>query len=90
LPDVSGVANVVEAEIPEQERLEFEGWLRTLWRSKDKNLDDFLSSGRFSTTQSDVIEIPLEIRTPREILNACSYCLPVLGKYFWSRFTRST
>jgi len=77
--------SVVEVEIPEAEREKFDLWLRDLWREKDKCLTRYLEIGSL-VADTKTVEIPLELRSKREILDAFCFFIPALLGWVYSRF----
>ena len=75
-----------ETEIPEHERDKFDLWLRDLWREKDKSLTRYLDTGSL-TEDTRTVEIPLELRSKREILDAFCFFIPALMGWIYTRFT---
>jgi len=71
-----------EVEIPEEEKEQFDVWLRELWQEKDESVTRFLETGTFSDgRQAPVVEIPLKLRRKREILHAFCFFLPACACY---------
>lgn len=60
LPDQSPDKQMVEVEIPEKEKAEFDLWLRDLWRVKDDVMTQFFQSNSLSPGQKPVV-IPLKL-----------------------------
>jgi len=48
-----------EVEVPEHDRIAFDEWLRDLWREKDSNMEEYLSTGTFTSSKLNAIEILL-------------------------------
>ncbi|TDL28355.1 acyltransferase-domain-containing protein [Rickenella mellea] len=86
----TGVADpeAVEVDIPEHERAEFETWLRDLWKVKDRRMDEFVSKGSF--TAKEAFDIPLKLRSKREIPYAFCYFGPVILGYLWLRLKQGS
>lgn len=87
---LNGSANphghTVEVEIPEDERQKFDSWLRDLWREKDKCMSRYLETG-FLVQDAKPVEIPLELRTKREVLDAFCFFIPALLGWVYTRFS---
>lgn len=76
---------VVDVEIPESEKTEFDVWLRELWQEKDESITRFFESGRFSSKELPAYEIPLKLRNNREILDAFGLSLPTIVGHLWGK-----
>lgn len=75
-----------EVEIPEEEKEQFNVWLRELWQEKDESVTRFLETGTFSEERrATAVEIPLKLRRKREILHAFCFFLPVCACYLWRK-----
>lgn len=79
-------AEAVEVDVPEDERLQFDDWLRNLWREKDSKIEEFLGKGYFGSAAPE-FDIPLQVRSMVEVLDAFCFCVPGLALYTWSRLT---
>lgn len=75
--------HTTEIDMPEMEREKFELWLRNLWQHKDTLIAKFLDTGSFVEQSRPQLEIPLQIRTSREILDAFCFCMPVVVFLAW-------
>ncbi|KAJ4486373.1 acyltransferase-domain-containing protein [Lentinula aciculospora] len=86
IPDTSPNQHAVEVEIPKEEKEAFDVWLRNLWQEKDEAIGRFHESGRLSEEILPEFDIPLRLRSRREILDAFCFFLPatVIG-YLWSK-----
>ncbi|KAH8100592.1 acyltransferase-domain-containing protein [Cristinia sonorae] len=73
----------VEVEIPEAEREKFDLWLRELWREKDKGLARYHETGSLAD-DAKAVEIPLELRSKPEILDAFCFFIPALMGWLYS------
>ncbi|KAF8973757.1 acyltransferase-domain-containing protein [Flammula alnicola] len=78
---------IVEVDIPSEEKEVFDFWLRKLWQEKDEDMDKFLETGSLAPKDSNapVVEIPLQLRRKREILDAFCFFWPGLVAYLWGR-----
>ena len=73
-----------EVDISEEEKEQFDVWLRELWQEKDESVTRFLETESFSKgRQGTAVEIPLKLRRKREILHAFCFFLPVWACYLW-------
>jgi hypothetical protein len=70
----------VEVDIPEAEKAAFDLWLRELWQEKDQSITRWFEAASFSKTSFD---IPLKLRSKREILDAFCFFLPAGAGYVW-------
>ncbi|KAF9056368.1 acyltransferase-domain-containing protein [Panaeolus papilionaceus] len=77
--------HTVEVDIPVEEKDVFDVWLRKLWQEKDVSMDRFYEHGSFSDKKSDTpsIEIPLKLKSKREILDAFCFFWPASVAYLW-------
>ncbi|RDB29090.1 putative acyltransferase CST26 [Hypsizygus marmoreus] len=73
-----------EVDIPEQEKVEFDVWLRELWQEKDEGLTRFFETASFGSCHAPV-DIPLRLRRKREFLDAFCFFLPAAGGYLWKK-----
>ena len=74
-----------EAEVPEAEREAFDEWLRNLWGAKDRNMETYLRTGSFVDDSSLQTEVPLAVRSSRDILDAYCFFVPAVGAYLLSK-----
>jgi len=74
-----------EIEIPEAEKETFDLWLRGLWREKDKSMVKYFDSESFVDDKSKQVEIPVELRHTREILDAFCFFVPALFGWLISK-----
>ncbi|CAL1696139.1 unnamed protein product [Somion occarium] len=72
----SSKGHTVEIDIPENERVNFDSWLQDLWREKDKRMSKFLDTGSLVDEGQVRLEIPLELKHRREILDAFCFFVP--------------
>ncbi|PCH33504.1 acyltransferase-domain-containing protein [Wolfiporia cocos MD-104 SS10] len=77
----NGSAKAQEIDIPETEREKFELWLRDLWREKDTLIANYLETGAL-VDPAKQIEIPLQLRSKREVLDAFCFFMP--AAVFWA------
>lgn len=75
----------VEIEIPEAEKETFDLWLRNLWQTKDKDVAGFLQSGSFVNDAKLRTEVPLALRTRRDIMDAFCFFIPAAWAYLFSK-----
>lgn len=85
LPNGSAAVRAAEVEIPEEEKVKFDLWLRDLWRQKDKQITRFLDTGSLIEDSEASVEIPLELRHHREILDAFAFFIPAVAGWVYSR-----
>lgn len=83
LPNGSATS-AVEIEVPEAEKVIFEEWLRGIWREKDQLMAKYLDTGSF--VSEDVVEIPLQLRSKHEILDAFCFFTPAMLGWTWTKF----
>lgn len=80
----AGNADAVEIAVPEQERVAFEEWLRARWRDKDAAMERWHATGAF-VEGGKRVEIPLELASVKEVLDAFCFFVPALACYTWSK-----
>lgn len=68
----------VETDIPPAERDAFDLWLRTLWRTKDGDMERFLRDGAFVQDPAARIAVPVAVRRRRDVLDAFCFFVPAL------------
>ncbi|KDQ63833.1 hypothetical protein JAAARDRAFT_54021 [Jaapia argillacea MUCL 33604] len=85
MPNGSAGSHAIETDVPEKERIEFEDWLRDLWREKDDMMSKFLKVGAFPAEKGARVDIPLQLRQKREVLDAFGLFIPALVGYAWTR-----
>lgn len=78
-------AQIKEVDIPEDEKEQFDVWLRELWQEKDNSMTRFSESTSFSSHEARAVEIPLKLRRKREILDAFCFFLPAGIVYSWNK-----
>ncbi|KAF9480044.1 hypothetical protein BDN70DRAFT_878074 [Pholiota conissans] len=78
---------IVEVDIPNEEKEEFDIWLRKLWQEKDEAMDKFFETNSLTPQDSKapVVEIPLQLKHKREILDAFCFFWPAGVAYLWGR-----
>lgn len=74
---------VQEVDIPEKERETFELWLRELWREKDKLIAKYLETGSMADDGKLTVEIPLQLKRAREVLDAFCFFTPAVVFWAW-------
>ena len=89
LPDGKGKASspkeAVETDIPQAEKDRFDEWLRSLWATKDGDVDRVLETGSFVADRGSRIEIPIAIRRKRDVLDAFCFFVPALIGWVFSK-----
>lgn len=87
IPGHSPSKRTVEVDIPEEEKAEFDEWLRQLWRDKDESITTFPEAGSFLSANSTTpdAEIPLRLRKKMEIFDAFCFFIPRVVGHFWER-----
>ncbi|KAI9511751.1 acyltransferase-domain-containing protein [Russula earlei] len=79
----------LEVDVPEHERQAFDLWLRDRWTEKDQLMQRFHDTGSFSSRDEyPEIDVPLQLRHKREVLDAFGFFIPVLVRYAWNRLQR--
>ena len=76
---------MVETDIPPTERDKFDLWLRNLWDTKDRDMDRVQETGSFVSDTSSRIEIPIKIRSKRDVLDAFCFFVPALIGWIFSK-----
>ena len=79
--------HVVEIDIPEEEHVRFDEWLRDLWREKDAKFEEYYEKGGFSSAAA-TLEIPLRLRRKREVLDSFCFFGPLLLGYALTRLSK--
>jgi len=80
--------HATEIDFSEEEKEKFDLWLRELWRDKDQLITKFLETGSFTAEKPDAItkvEIPLELRRKREIMDGFCFFIPALVGCLWAK-----
>ena len=78
-------------DVPEDERQAFDVWLRNRWTEKDQLMQRFHDTGSFSSSLDKYPEInlPLQLRHKREVLDSFSFFIPAIVGYAWAQFHRT-
>jgi len=81
---------ILQVDVPEDERLAFDVWLRDRWFEKDKLFQRFHDTGSFSPSLDEYpeIHVPLQLRHKREVLHAFGFFIPALVGYAWNQGRR--
>jgi hypothetical protein len=92
--DTSGLQGEAEAVGPaEEEKQQFDLWLRHLWQDKDRLITTFHEAGSFvvhdTKSKHGTVEIPVELRRMRDILDAFCFCAPAIAGYLWARLQQT-
>ncbi|KAK0208550.1 acyltransferase-domain-containing protein [Desarmillaria ectypa] len=88
-PEVSPKTEpMVEVDIPEGEKKGFDEWLKGLWKEKDDSIGMFYEANSFSREKVTEVEIPLELRRKREMLDAFCFFLPAAVGWAWGKCKR--
>jgi hypothetical protein len=82
---------MVGADVPEDEREAFDVWLRNRWTEKDQLMQRFHDIGSFSSSLDKYpeINVPLQLRHKREVLDAFGFFIPAIVGYAWTQFQRT-
>lgn len=80
----------IEVDVPEDERQEFDVWLRNRWTEKDQLMQRFYDTGSFSPSldKFPALDVPLQLRHTREILDAYCFFIPAIIGYAWTKLCR--
>ncbi|KAH9178884.1 acyltransferase-domain-containing protein [Lactarius sanguifluus] len=75
-------------DVSEDEREVFDVWLRNRWFEKDQLMQRFYDTGSFSPSldKFPALDIPLQLRNKREILDAYCFFIPAIIGYAWTKF----
>jgi hypothetical protein len=92
--DMSGLQGEAGAVGPaEAEKKHFDLWLRDLWQDKDRLITTFHETGSFVVhdikSKYGTVEIPVELRRKRDILDAFCFCAPAIAGYLWARLRQT-
>jgi hypothetical protein len=92
-PMVDGLQSpqTVEVDFPEVEKAKFDLWLRELWREKDESITRFYETGSFVSGKYESennLQIPLQVRTKREVLDAFCFFIPATVGFLWTMVKR--
>ncbi|KAI9462312.1 acyltransferase-domain-containing protein [Lactarius psammicola] len=76
-------------DVPEDEREAFDVWLRNRWSEKDQLMQRFYDTGSFSPSldKFPALDIPLQLRHKREILDAYCFFVPAIIGYAWTKLS---
>ena len=85
----SPLGQTVGVDVPEDEREAFDVWLRNRWSEKDQLMQRFYDTGSFSPSldKSPALDIPLQLRDKREILDAYCFFIPAIVGYAWTKLS---
>jgi len=85
-PDLKA-KGAIEVDIPSEEKETFDVWLRKLWYEKDESINKFFETKtfEFKPGQTPAIDIPVELRKKREILDAFCFFWPAGIAYLWGK-----
>ena len=77
-------------QVPEDERQVFDTWLRDRWTEKDQLIQHFHDTGSFSSSLKKYpeIDVPLQLRHKREILDAFCFFIPPIFAFIWAQVRR--
>ena len=77
----------------EAEKDNFDLWLRDLWRDKDRLITTFHETGSFvvhdTKSKYGSVEIPVQLRRKRDMLDAFCFCGPAIAGYIWARLRQT-
>lgn len=87
LPNGFPHGQMLQVDVPEDERQAFDVWLRDRWVEKDKLIQRFHDTGSFSSPLDKYpeIHVPLQLRHKREVLSAFGFFIPALVGYAWNQ-----
>ncbi|KAI0308051.1 acyltransferase-domain-containing protein [Multifurca ochricompacta] len=90
VPNGSPHGQTVGVDVPEDERQTFDIWLRNRWIEKDQLMQRLHDTGSFSSSLAKYpeINIPLQLRRNREVLDAFCFFIPAIIGYTWSHLRR--
>jgi 1-acyl-sn-glycerol-3-phosphate acyltransferase len=79
-----------EVDVPEDERQTFDVWLRDRWAEKDQLMQRFYDTGSFSAPLDKYpeIDVPLQLRQKREVIDVFLFFIPALVGYAWTQLKR--
>jgi Acyltransferase C-terminus len=82
-----------DIEFSEEDRSQFDLWLRELWQDKDNLISTFHESETFvphtKKSSHSAVVIPMKLHNKLDILNAFCFGGPALVGYIWAKLTRS-
>ena len=86
-PKNSTSASGLAVELPTEEKIKFDLWLRELWREKDGLITRYHETGSFGGegAVNKAVDIPLELRHKREVANAFYFFVPTILGYIWTK-----
>lgn len=83
----SDIQPTVEVDVPEVERVAFDGWLQSLWREKDASFDRYYATGSLAKAgEKGAIDLPVELRRTKDILDAFCLGIPAGFVYVWRKW----
>jgi len=81
-----------DIEFSEEDRSQFDLWLRELWKDKDNLISTFHESETFvphiKKSSHSAVVIPMKLHNKLDILNAFCFGGPALVGYIWAKLTR--
>jgi Acyltransferase C-terminus len=88
LPHATSHGQTVQ--VPEDERQVFDTWLQDRWIEKDQFIQHFYDTGSFSSSLKEhpEIDVPLQLKHKREILDAFCFFIPAITAFFWAQILR--
>jgi hypothetical protein len=89
-PDIHSDGTAVEVDCPDEVKRKFDLWLQNIWRDKDDLIVKFHERGSFvvGKQRAGALDIPLELRHKREILDAFCFFIPALVGYISAKLRR--
>lgn len=86
-PKSSNLTNGQAVEFPEEEKINFDLWLRELWREKDGLIMKYHETGSFAGEGGvdKVVDIPLKLRHKREVVDVFCFIVPTILGYIWTK-----
>ena len=86
-PNGSPHRQTTGVDVPEDEREAFDVWLRDRWSEKDQLMQRFYDTGSFSPSPDKfpALDVPLQLRHKREILDAYCFFIPAIVGYAWTK-----
>src|SRR6266404_2643233 len=89
-PNGSPTGPTTGVDVPDNEREAFDAWLRDRWTEKDQFMQRFYDTGSFSHSldKASALDIPLQLRHMREILDAYCFFIPAIIGYAWTKLRR--
>jgi len=77
--------DTVEIDVPEHEREVFDLWVRKLWTDKDEFITRFHATESGVLARRTTIDIPLGLKSAREIPNAFCFFVPTVAVFLWAK-----